>query len=431
MSFPTIKLIYFNGAARAESIRLAFYIGNVPFEDVRLSFQEFGALKETFPYGQLPVLEVDGEVIAQSEALLRYAGRLSGLYPVNDPVAALKIDELLGSTDELKSKMIPSIHEQDPDKKKALREELANAVIPRFLGFVDRRLTLLKKHAVFQRDALFIHELLINSFVSWMKSGVLDHIPVTVCDGYTAVEELVTKVTNHPKVNEFYATSQNVAPRLKLTYLDGPGRAEPTRLAFLIGGIEFEDERIPEYGDIAKRGSTLPFGQVPVLSIDGEVHAQSHQILRYAGIRAGLYPSTNFKKALRVDEVLRLVDDYFNTIALTYAMEPEAQHSARKLIAKETLPKMFSELDKRIAGWGGQYAVGDELTVADLLIYCWVLGLKSGYLLAIPTTIADGYLHIGRIFDQVSNHPTVQEWNQKTAPLDGFRKWSSPSRILF
>ena len=48
------------------------------------------------------------------------------------------------------------------------------------------------------------------------------------------------------------------------------GRAEATRLAFAYGNIAFEDERIPgpEFGKRKAEGS-LPFGQLPVLTVDG------------------------------------------------------------------------------------------------------------------------------------------------------------------
>jgi glutathione S-transferase len=45
-------------------------------------------------------MEVDGEPIAQSQAILRYAGKLSGLYP-GDPMAALKVDEILGAIEDV------------------------------------------------------------------------------------------------------------------------------------------------------------------------------------------------------------------------------------------------------------------------------------------------------------------------------------------
>jgi hypothetical protein len=40
-----IKLIYFDTEGRAEPIRLALFVGGIPFEDKRISGEEFGLLK--------------------------------------------------------------------------------------------------------------------------------------------------------------------------------------------------------------------------------------------------------------------------------------------------------------------------------------------------------------------------------------------------
>jgi hypothetical protein len=58
-------------------------------------------------------------------------------------------------------------------------------------------------------------------------------------------------------------------PKLKLTYFDmHGGRGEPVRLALTLGGVAFEDHRFayPQFAEIRK---TVPFGQVPVLEVDG------------------------------------------------------------------------------------------------------------------------------------------------------------------
>ena len=90
---PVIKHYYFDFPFwRAEVSRLALILGDVrverlilfsfvlmvfvlfqvPFEDVRVkSLDEFKASGKA-PFGQAPVLEVDGKLIAQTGAIARY-----------------------------------------------------------------------------------------------------------------------------------------------------------------------------------------------------------------------------------------------------------------------------------------------------------------------------------------------------------------------
>ncbi|KAF5829954.1 hypothetical protein DUNSADRAFT_15273 [Dunaliella salina] len=62
-----------------ETTRLLFTMGGMPFEDATFGFDKWGELKATMPYGQVPVLEVDGKVLAQSSAIERYAAKLTGV----------------------------------------------------------------------------------------------------------------------------------------------------------------------------------------------------------------------------------------------------------------------------------------------------------------------------------------------------------------
>ncbi|KAE9268203.1 hypothetical protein PR003_g31525 [Phytophthora rubi] len=62
-----------------------------------------------------------------------------------------------------------------------------------------------------------------------------------------------------------------------------PGRGEPIGLAFFIGCVDYEDESISRE-ELANHKPSLPFNQLSVLEVDGEVTiAQSLSILRYAG----------------------------------------------------------------------------------------------------------------------------------------------------
>merc|ERR1712107_289537 len=68
---PKFKLTYFNLEAAAEKVRLAFVVNGIDFEDNRIDFATWGALKPQTPWGQLPILEVDGRNWTQSYAMLR------------------------------------------------------------------------------------------------------------------------------------------------------------------------------------------------------------------------------------------------------------------------------------------------------------------------------------------------------------------------
>ena len=89
---PSLKIVYFDLTGRAEPVRLALAIGEIPFEDERIQFSDWPGMKASTPYGSLPLLQVDDQVFAESSAMLRYAGKEAGLYPT-DHVEALKVDQ--------------------------------------------------------------------------------------------------------------------------------------------------------------------------------------------------------------------------------------------------------------------------------------------------------------------------------------------------
>ena len=77
-----LKQTYFDfHGGRGDPARLALSIGGIPFEDDRVAPSDWPARKVNMPFGALPVLEVDGQTVSQSNAINRYVGKLANLYP--------------------------------------------------------------------------------------------------------------------------------------------------------------------------------------------------------------------------------------------------------------------------------------------------------------------------------------------------------------
>lgn len=95
----------FTGGA-GEPIRNAFKLSGIAFNDARFPMSDWSETKkdtERYIFQQVPVLEVEGAPHAQSAAILRYAGKLSGFYP-SEPIMALRVDEIIDCFMEMRGK---------------------------------------------------------------------------------------------------------------------------------------------------------------------------------------------------------------------------------------------------------------------------------------------------------------------------------------
>ncbi len=175
---------------------------------------------------------------------------------------------------------------------------------------------------------------------------------------------------------------------LKLTYFDfSGGRGEPARLAFHIGGIEFEDFRFPINEFTAIRATT-PLQQVPTLTIDGQQITQSNAINRYVGKLAGLYPDDNLQ-ALLCDEIIDALEDVTQKLVITFSMSGEEQKRAREALVEGPLTQYLKWVESRLKEQGGEYFIEQRLTIADLKVFVWVKSLNSGHLDHIPTNLVE------------------------------------------
>ena len=204
----TYRLIYFDFPFwRAEASRLALHIGGVEFEDVRPDGRTFRGQKSqgAYPYGQLPVLEVDGVQIAQSEAIAAFCGKLSGLYPEGDLLAQARVDELLATINQVSYLVSPSVRERDPEKKAALRELLAQETLPHWLGLIEARLVSFGVGPYILGEMLSVADLALWRFIDWLSSGILDGIPTTLLTPHIRLRALKDAVEGRDDVQAYMA----------------------------------------------------------------------------------------------------------------------------------------------------------------------------------------------------------------------------------
>ncbi|KAJ3149323.1 hypothetical protein HDU86_006958 [Geranomyces michiganensis] len=208
-----------------------------------------------------------------------------------------------------------------------------------------------------------------------------------------------------------------MAPTLKLDYFNIKGRGEPIRLALTVAGLDFEDHRFG-HDEWPKYKPTTPFGQVPVLHVDGKPVSQTVPIMRYIGKiapQSGLYPSDAWT-ALKVDELIGGIEDISLLLRPSfYESDPEKKVNARKELSAPdgALTKALERLEAFVAKTSGKFAVGDNLTIADIMLYGNMWQLKSGLLDGMPTNVYDNHPTLNKIFDAVKSHPKIAEWESK------------------
>jgi glutathione S-transferase len=158
------------------------------------------------------------------------------------------------------------------------------------------------------------------------------------------------------------------APNIKIVYYDARGRAEVIRLTLAAGGIKWEEVLMTDEMWKTEKAKT-PFGQLPLMEVDGKIFAQSIALANFAAREAGLYGKNNLD-ALKIDQVVQLVNDCLNIVVQVFTVSDEAKKEEQlKHFTEVDAPKYFAMYEKLLKDNGTGYFVGDSLTLADIFVY--------------------------------------------------------------
>jgi len=193
---------------RAEVLRVSLFIKDIPFEDARVSREEFVHLIKTgflpngkrAPFHQLPVIEVDGKIIGQTGAIARYCGKVSNLYS-DDIFLAAKIDQVIDAATDITNLVSPTIREKDQIKKMEDRKVLVNKLLPRWFRYLENLLS--EDNSTWFVEKMSIADIAIWRLLGWLTSGIIDGIPTSIVDDFPKLKNIHHQVHTHPKVQEW------------------------------------------------------------------------------------------------------------------------------------------------------------------------------------------------------------------------------------
>ena len=193
---------------RAEVLRVSLFIRDIPFEDVRVSREEFIHLIKTgflpngkrSPFHQLPVIEVEDKIIGQTGAIARYCGKVSNLYS-DDMLKAAKIDQIIDAATDITNVVSPTIREKDQEKKMEDRKLLVNKLLPRWFRYLENLLS--EDDSTWFVEKMTIADIAIWRLLGWLTSGIIDGIPTSVVDDFPKLKNIHHQVHTYPKVQEW------------------------------------------------------------------------------------------------------------------------------------------------------------------------------------------------------------------------------------
>jgi len=161
-------------------------------------------MRQTMRFNSVPVLEIDGAEVAQSNALSRYVGKMAGLYP-DDALQALYCDEVLGALEDLSHYIVQTFGLKDEELRLA-REKLVDGWLSVYLKGLD---ALLARGGgeYFAGNELTVADLRTFVQIRSLRSGNLDYVPKDIVERLApGLVEHQARIESDPRVVAYYAT---------------------------------------------------------------------------------------------------------------------------------------------------------------------------------------------------------------------------------
>ncbi|EFA79930.1 hypothetical protein PPL_06751 [Heterostelium album PN500] len=153
-----------------------------------------------------------------------------------------------------------------------------------------------------------------------------------------------------------------------LHYFNGRGRAETSRVLFVVAGVEFNDVKNPfDNAEIKQRAT---YKQLPYL-IDGDFEiSQSIAIENYIANKYNLAGDSLVDRT----RILSIAQASYDISIPIFTNDTDEK---KALYKNETLPRFLSAWEKILTENGGKHFVGSKLSAADVSAYTTLENLYS------------------------------------------------------
>lgn len=212
---PEYELFYWPVTALGEPIRMILTIGGIPFKDNTPKNCAYFSERKEAAGCQLPFLTIDGEVLGQSRAILRYLGKQIAyegkpLYPA-DPLEAYRCDELMDLVEDARQPLGRTFSIQDQGEKEAARAVLfaEDGAIAKELRKLDRRL------GFFGPDITIADLYVFSLMNSFRQPTFIDGIPAGAIDVYNNIQRHHEFVATLPPIAEYYKAAEGIRVTFK------------------------------------------------------------------------------------------------------------------------------------------------------------------------------------------------------------------------
>lgn len=189
-------------------------------------------------------------------------------------------------------------------------------------------------------------------------------------------------------------------PNYKLTYFNMRGRAEIIRYIFAYLDIKYEDHRI-EQADWPEIKSTLPFGKIPILEIDGLKLHQSLAIARYLTKNTDLAGKTELEQC-QVDAIVDTLDDFMSRFPWAEKKQDIKKQTFNELLTYDA-PQLLQDLEAYLGE--REWFIGNSVTLAD---FYW--DICSTTLLVLKPDLLDTHRRLVMLRKKVQAIPAITDW---------------------